>query len=301
MIVSSNMCVSAMGDEINVYLDGFSGTDGEKITFDILPQTINGRTMVPIRAIFEAMGATVDWDNSSKSATCTKDGTIVKMTLNSTVEYINDVPHTMDVTPVIIKGRTLAPARYVAEAFGYNVKWDEMTRSVLISKNTNYSISDVIDGTREHPYRLGDTISFDFWYYDQANGICTLTLEDFLTPDEMETKYGKNNRFTVNRLSCVTGHIKLNEYSSSEACSEMIYQAEAVTSKLKPMGNYMWYNDLTTLGSWGISLYSGGETNCYFQVHTDDLTEGETVDYFTITYRCGSDYDDKKTVWFSLK
>ncbi len=78
--------------------------------------------MVPIRAIFEAMGATVDWDDATQTAICTKDSTVVKMTLNSTTEYINDVPVTMDVTPVIISGRTLAPARYVAEAFGYNVK-----------------------------------------------------------------------------------------------------------------------------------------------------------------------------------
>lgn len=78
--------------------------------------------MVPIRAIFEAMGATVDWDDATQTAICTKDSTVVKMTLNSTTEYINDVPVTMDVTPVIIFGRTLAPARYVAEAFGYNVK-----------------------------------------------------------------------------------------------------------------------------------------------------------------------------------
>ena len=53
------------------------------------------------------------------------------MTLNSTTEYINDTAYAMDVMPVIINGRTLAPARYVAEAFGYYVNWDEMTQSVL--------------------------------------------------------------------------------------------------------------------------------------------------------------------------
>ncbi len=103
------VCAHAAAGEISVYLKGYSGVDGEKISFDILPQNVNGRTMVPIRAIFEAMGATVDWDDTTQPAICTKDSTVVKMTLNSTTEYINDVPVTMDVTPVIISGRTLAP------------------------------------------------------------------------------------------------------------------------------------------------------------------------------------------------
>lgn len=103
------VCAHAAAGEIGVYLKGYSGVDGEKISFDILPQNVNGRTMVPIRAIFEAMGATVDWDDTTQPAICTKDSTVVKMTLNSTTEYINDVPVTMDVTPVIISGRTLAP------------------------------------------------------------------------------------------------------------------------------------------------------------------------------------------------
>ena len=180
------VCAHAAAGEISVYLKGYSGVDGEKISFDILPQNVNGRTMVPIRAIFEAMGATVDWDDATQTAICTKDSTVVKMTLNSTTEYINDVPVTMDVTPVIISGRTLAPARYVAEAFGYNVKWDEMTRLVLISKDTNYSSADVVDGTREHPYKLGNTISFTFYGYDDVIGNCTLTLSSLLSPDEMK-------------------------------------------------------------------------------------------------------------------
>lgn len=124
----SAICVFAANGEIGVYLEG------NKISFDVPPQTLNDRTMVPIRAIFEAMGATVTWEESTQTAICIKENTTVKMTVDSTVEYINDVPYTMDVSPVIIGGRTLAPARYVAEAFGYNVNWDNATNSVLINK-----------------------------------------------------------------------------------------------------------------------------------------------------------------------
>lgn len=300
-IISPAICTIAVNERIDVYLEEFSGIDGQKINFDIPPQSINNRTMVPIRAIFEAMGATVEWDEASQTAISKKDDITVKMTLNSTIEYINDSAVVMDVAPVIIEGRILAPARYVAEAFGYKVKWDDMTKSVLISKNDNYDISKVVDGTRQHPYRLGDTVSFDFWYYDEAKGNCTLTLESFLSPDEMKAKFGSNNVYTVNNLHCIVGHIKLNEYSLPDACSDIIYSAEAVTSKLKPMGNYAWRHSASGLSTYGIELYSGGETDCYIQVHNELLVEGETVDYFTITYRSGDGYDDKRTIWYSLK
>ena len=300
----SMLCVSAASKETAVYLDGFSGIDGQKINFDIPPQSINNRTMVPIRAIFESMGATVEWDEITKTATSKKDDITVKMTLNSTTEYINNVPFEMDVTPVIINGRLLAPARYVAEAFGYKVKWDEKTNSVLISKNDKYDISQVIDGTRQHPYRLGSTITFDFLYYDKAKGNCTLTLESYLTSDELKEKFGNYNYFTLtnSNLDCIIGHIKLNEYSSSDSCSDMIYSSEVVTSNLKPMGEYMWFTNITNYPPlFGIELYSGGETDCYIQIHKELLAENETPDYFTVTYRSGSNYNDRKTVWFSLK
>lgn len=300
IVISSAICAFAANNEIDVYLEEYSGIDGQRINFDTPPQSINNRTMVPIRAIFEAMGATVVWDDVNQTAISTKKNTVVKMKLNSTTEYINGSPVEMDVTPVMINGRILAPARYVAEAFGYNVKWDEMTESVLISKNSNYDISKVVDGTREHPYKLGDTVTFDFWD-DNKKGNCTLTIYAFLTPEKCEDEFGEINIFSLNNFPCITGHIKLNEYNSSDVCSEMVYSSEPVTSKLKPIGYCPWYNDPTNAFSFNIRLYSGGETNCYILVYDQDLVKGETIDYLTITYRSGSEYDDKRTIWYSIK
>ncbi len=114
--------------------------DGSYIEFDVRPQIINGRTMVPIRAIFEKMGATVEWDSSTSSAICTNGDTVVKMTVNSMDMYINNQVTKMDISPVVIDGRTLAPARYVAEAFGADVQWDQDSSTVIIhshAKNNN--------------------------------------------------------------------------------------------------------------------------------------------------------------------
>lgn len=108
--------------------------DGSPVYFDVAPQIIDGRTMVPIRAIFETIGATVMWNDESKTAVCAKGGTSVRMSVNSSTEYVNGSPVKMDCAPTIIDGRILAPARFAAEAFGYDVSWNDAEKTVIIEK-----------------------------------------------------------------------------------------------------------------------------------------------------------------------
>lgn len=119
--------------------------DGKYIDFDVPPQIIDGRTMVPIRGIFEKMGAQVNWDSTTATAICTKGETVVKMTVGSKEMYIDNQVTEMDVPPVIADGRTLAPARYVAEAFGANVGWSEANRTVVICSADVYAYADYPD------------------------------------------------------------------------------------------------------------------------------------------------------------
>ena len=130
---------SAQSGEIDVYLDG------EKIEFDVSPQIINGRTMVPIRAIFEKMGANVNWNNETRTATCVKENTVVEMTVDSEYVVVNGQYKEMDTTPVIVDGRTLAPARYVAEAFGATVNWSQKNNAVVICSKDVYAYVDYPD------------------------------------------------------------------------------------------------------------------------------------------------------------
>lgn len=106
--------------------------NGDKIEFDVQPQLIDDRTMVPLRKIFEAMGAVVDWDNDTQTVTATKDDKVVTAKINDRNLYINGVAKTLDVPPMIIDGRTLVPARFVAESFGANVDWVDNTQTVVI-------------------------------------------------------------------------------------------------------------------------------------------------------------------------
>ncbi len=117
--------------------------NGEALTFDVQPQLIDNRTMVPLRKIFEAMGAIVDWNNDTQTVTATKGNERVIATINSKNVYISGDTKALDVPPMVIDGRTLIPVRFVAEAFGANVDWDEATQTVVI--NTAW------DGTGDVP------------------------------------------------------------------------------------------------------------------------------------------------------
>lgn len=124
--------VALADDGINVYVNN------EKLSFDVNPQIIDERTLVPMRAIFEALGAEVSWDDSSKSITAIKDDTTIKMTIGNNIVNVNANQIILDVPPQIIDGRTLVPVRTIAESFGSDVLWEGDSRSVLIDSNATY-------------------------------------------------------------------------------------------------------------------------------------------------------------------
>lgn len=130
-------------DDIKVTLDG------QEIEFDVPPQIINGRTLVPMRAIFEALGAEVEWSQElqtihavmtigNKYRTVTMiigDNRMFTYSGDSTAEIAvpGDAMIDLDVPPVIIDERTLVPVRAVAESFDCDVDWDADNRTVIIS------------------------------------------------------------------------------------------------------------------------------------------------------------------------
>jgi len=108
--------------------------NGKDLSFEVPPQIINDRTMVPLRAVFEEMGASVEWDGSTQTVTATKDGTVVVLTIDNTSPTVNGQVVTIDQPGIIVDGRTLAPLRFVAEAFGGIVEWDDASQTATITK-----------------------------------------------------------------------------------------------------------------------------------------------------------------------
>ena len=108
--------------------------DGKALKFEQPPVIIEERTLVPLRAIFEALGAKVEWEDSTKTVTATKDNIIVKAVIGSNNLYKNDAVSVLDVPPQIVgEGYTMVPVRAISEAFDVKVDWDDSTKTVILT------------------------------------------------------------------------------------------------------------------------------------------------------------------------
>ena len=146
----------AADDDIKVMLDG------ERIAFDVQPQIIDERTMVPLRAIFEALGASVDWDQETQTVTAVKGDTKIALTIGKNVIYVNDKPIELDVAPLIIDERTLVPIRAIAEGFGASVNWDQDRYCVIISSDhSSFFLISYFSKSAPHALPLKRTVPFD--------------------------------------------------------------------------------------------------------------------------------------------
>lgn len=126
--------ILACAASVAVLADGISiEINGSVLKSEVSPQIVEGRTLVPVRAIFEGIGANVNWDANTKTITGSMGDDSVVMVVNSNELSINGESTTMDSSPLIIDGRTYAPARYVAESFGYDVEWDSASKTVKIT------------------------------------------------------------------------------------------------------------------------------------------------------------------------
>lgn len=107
--------------------------NGSPLRLETSPRVKDGRTLVPLRPIFEALGATIDWNGTTSTVTAWLGARTVQLQIGNPVALIAGSPYTMDVPAVIHEGRTLVPVRFVAEALGATVGWDSTTRRVTVN------------------------------------------------------------------------------------------------------------------------------------------------------------------------
>ncbi len=107
--------------------------DGRPLSFDQSPLMQGGRVLVPLRGIFEALGAKVEWDAPSRTVRATSGDSSMMLPLGSRTATVNGGPVTLDVPAAVVGGRTVVPLRFVAEALGAEVRWDGAARRVAIT------------------------------------------------------------------------------------------------------------------------------------------------------------------------
>lgn len=102
------------------------------------PVIVNDRTLLPVRAVFEAMGGTVEWEQDTQTAVLTMDGIEIQLVIGGTTAYVNGAAESMDVAPALINDRTMLHIRFIAEKFRFDVIWDIENMIVTIqSKSSN--------------------------------------------------------------------------------------------------------------------------------------------------------------------
>lgn len=113
-----------------MYVNGSARNIDENGT---VPVIRNSRTLLPVRAVFEAMGGTVGWDNASRVVSLTKGGKTLYLGIDNALSWDSQGKYyTLDSAPVIINNRTMLPIRFVVEYFGGTVGWDGATQKVTV-------------------------------------------------------------------------------------------------------------------------------------------------------------------------
>jgi len=128
---TSTIIILQIGNEIFI-------VNGVNNMLDSPPVIKNSRTLIPIRAVVEALGGTIGWDGTTKKVTVTLKDTSIELwigkpqaTVNGQAKWIDDTNH--KVMPEIINGRTMLPLRFVIENLGAHLDWDGITKTITIT------------------------------------------------------------------------------------------------------------------------------------------------------------------------
>lgn len=118
--------------DIGVYVDG------KFLEFDVPPSLEEGRVLLPLRVVFESLGASLEWVDSTKTVKGQMGDISLSLQIGSKSATINGKEVSLDVPGKIVNGRTLVPIRFVSESFGADVKWDSETKTVYVTSNEEY-------------------------------------------------------------------------------------------------------------------------------------------------------------------
>ncbi len=129
MLVSTGALAS--NQEITIKINGV------KLITDSPAMIVNNSTLVPMRAIFEAMGAKVEWENSTRTVIGTKGKDKIVLQIGNTRAYLNGKAIMLETPPIIVNNSTFVPVRFIAESLGSDVLWDAKTRTVIINDKDN--------------------------------------------------------------------------------------------------------------------------------------------------------------------
>lgn len=163
------------------YID-FTDENGNVVN----PEMINNRTMVPMRKIFEVVGAEIEWDGEERKITATTEEKIINLQIDNTTASVQDkvteeiTEIILDAAPVILNNRTMVPVRFIAESLEKQVGWDNENRCVIVIdysfieediRNNAPTLVEFLEMKKEimESYKIKTDISGDISYKDGEN------------------------------------------------------------------------------------------------------------------------------------
>lgn len=181
----------------------------EKVNFDVPPMIIADRTLVPARILFEKMGADVSWNEKNRQVTVQNEEFQINIKIDSQTCYVNEERYTLDVPAKIITdsngtARTLVPLRFISEALGFDVTWNEAEYKITINEktskppkeehnNTDYNITSI------KCYESGSTDIIDIYTDNENPEIFELNNPYRIVLDFKDTKNGLSGTATGNK------------------------------------------------------------------------------------------------------
>ena len=132
LLISSTVFAGSVNVQLNGKNIDFTDEKGNKVE----AQIINSRTMVPMRKIFELLGASIEWNGETQTVLATKNSTTIKLQIGNEVAEVNrngkNEKVKLDSKPIIVNSRTLVPLRFISESLDKQVGWDSENQTAII-------------------------------------------------------------------------------------------------------------------------------------------------------------------------
>lgn len=134
IVIMATMSVSVLAaDPIKLVVDG------NTLSTEVPPVVMEGTTLVPVRAVSDALGGNTRWDAKTRKVTVEFASKTIVLTLDSKTALVNNVPTTMLFAAKVVGGRTMVPIRFIAEAVGADVGYDKVKNVATIKYFTKMS------------------------------------------------------------------------------------------------------------------------------------------------------------------
>jgi len=238
--------------------------NGSKLYFDVEPEIKNGRTMVPLRAIFEALGAEVEWDGATSTVYAYRGNESVELTIGSYYLYTSSGVTTLDQPGYITNGRTLVPVRAISEAFNCDVQWYQEKQLVsIVAKDREYQTDVSNDSLGAEQYLPNEShgTSSDNQKYNK--------ISKYPTPLITYTLYDGSDGYTVPMYT-----------SCSENSNKVANNIAALECKILEFYDNGWCKVTCASGTGYVQIYrfiQNYDTNKAVSPYTKDIAINGTI------------------------